>query len=40
MPRAQIKDEKMYQKLRDEGESKNKSARTAGPSMPPRSSTR
>jgi hypothetical protein len=29
MPRAQIKDEKMYQKLRDEGESKNKSARIA-----------
>jgi hypothetical protein len=24
MPRAQIKDEKMYQKLRDEGEGKNK----------------
>ena len=29
MPRAQIKDEKMYQKLRDEGEGKNKSARIA-----------
>ena len=29
MPRAQIKDEKMYQKLRDEGESKEKSARIA-----------
>lgn len=29
MPRAQIKDEKTYQKLRDEGESKNKSARIA-----------
>lgn len=29
MPRAQIKDEKTYQKLRDEGESINKSARIA-----------
>jgi hypothetical protein len=29
MPRAQIKDEKTYQKLRDEGESKEKSARIA-----------
>ncbi len=29
MPRAQIKDEKIYQKLRDEGESKNKAARIA-----------
>jgi len=29
MPRAQIKDEKTYQKLRDRGESKNKSARIA-----------
>ena len=29
MPRAQIKDEKMYQKLRDQGESKEKSARIA-----------
>jgi len=29
MPRTQIKDEKMYQKLRDKGESKSKSARIA-----------
>ena len=29
MPKAQIKDEKTYQKLRDEGESKEKSARIA-----------
>jgi len=29
MPRAQIKDEKMYQRLRDQGESKEKSARIA-----------
>lgn len=29
MPRAQIKDEKTYQKLRDRGESKQKSARIA-----------
>jgi hypothetical protein len=29
MPRAQIKDEKTYQKLRDRGESKNKAARIA-----------
>jgi Rho termination factor, N-terminal domain len=29
MPRAQIKDEKMYQKLRDQGESKEKAARIA-----------
>ena len=29
MPRAQIKDEKMYSKLRDQGESKEKSARIA-----------
>jgi hypothetical protein len=29
MPRAQIKDEKMYQELRDQGESKEKSARIA-----------
>jgi thiamine pyrophosphate-dependent acetolactate synthase large subunit-like protein len=29
MPRAQIKDEKTYQKLRDEGESTEKSARIA-----------
>jgi Rho termination factor, N-terminal domain len=29
MPRAQIKDEKTYQKLRDRGESKEKSARIA-----------
>ncbi len=29
MPRAQIKDEKTYRKLRDEGESKEKSARIA-----------
>jgi hypothetical protein len=29
MPRAQIKDEKTYQKLRDEGQSKEKSARIA-----------
>ena len=29
MPRAQIKDEKTYQKLRDKGESKEKSARIA-----------
>jgi hypothetical protein len=29
MPRAQIKDEKMYQKLRNQGESKGKSARIA-----------
>ena len=29
MPRAQIKDEKTYQKLRDGGESKEKSARIA-----------
>jgi hypothetical protein len=27
MPRAQIKDEKTYQKLREKGESKNKAAR-------------
>jgi hypothetical protein len=29
MPRAQIKDEKTYQKLREKGESKNKAARIA-----------
>ena len=29
MPRGQIKDEKTYQKLRDQGESKEKSARIA-----------
>ena len=29
MPRAQVKDEKTYQKLRDRGESKEKSARIA-----------
>jgi len=29
MPRAQIKDEKMYQRLRDQGESKGRSARIA-----------
>jgi len=29
MPRAQIKDEKTYQRLRDKGESKEKSARIA-----------
>lgn len=29
MPRAQIKDEKTYQKLRDQGESKEKAARIA-----------
>ena len=29
MPRAQIKDEKMYSKLRDQDESKEKSARIA-----------
>jgi thiamine pyrophosphate-dependent acetolactate synthase large subunit-like protein len=29
MPRAQIKDEKTYQKLRQQGESKEKSARIA-----------
>jgi hypothetical protein len=29
MPRSQIKDEKTYQKLRDQGESKEKSARIA-----------
>jgi hypothetical protein len=29
MPRAQIKDEKTYQKLRESGESKEKSARIA-----------
>ena len=29
MPRAQIKDEKMYAELRDQGESKEKSARIA-----------
>lgn len=29
MPRAQIKDEKTYRKLRDEGNSKEKSARIA-----------
>ncbi len=29
MPRAQIKDEKTYHKLRDQGESKEKSARIA-----------
>jgi Rho termination factor, N-terminal domain len=29
MPRAPIKDEKTYQKLRDKGESKNKAARIA-----------
>ena len=32
MPRAQIKDEKTYQKLRDEGESKEKAARIANAS--------
>jgi hypothetical protein len=32
MPRAQIKDEKTYQKLRDRGESKEKSARIANAS--------
>lgn len=32
MPRAQIKDEKTYQKLRDKGESKEKSARIANAS--------
>jgi hypothetical protein len=32
MPRAQIKDEKTYQKLRDQGESKEKSARIANAS--------
>jgi hypothetical protein len=31
MPRAQIKDEKTYRKLRDEGESTEKSARIANP---------
>ena len=30
MPRAQIKDEQTYQKLRDEGESKEKSASGPG----------
>jgi hypothetical protein len=29
MPRAQVKDEKTYRKLRDQGESKEKSARIA-----------
>ena len=29
MPRAQVKDEKTYQKLRDRGQSKEKSARIA-----------
>jgi hypothetical protein len=32
MPRAQIKDEKTYQKLREHGESKEKSARIANQS--------
>ncbi|GLY77656.1 DUF7218 family protein [Actinoallomurus iriomotensis] len=32
MPRAQIKDEKTYQKLRDKGESKEKAARIANAS--------
>lgn len=32
MPRAQIKDEKTYRKLRDQGESKEKSARIANAS--------
>lgn len=32
MPRAQIKDEKTYQKLRERGESKEKSARIANAS--------
>jgi hypothetical protein len=32
MPRAQIKDEKTYQKLRDRGESKEKAARIANAS--------
>jgi hypothetical protein len=32
MPRAQIKDEKTYQALRDKGESKEKSARIANAS--------
>ncbi|TMQ80543.1 Rho termination factor [Actinomadura soli] len=32
MPRAQIKDEKMYQRLRDQGESKEKAARIANAS--------
>jgi hypothetical protein len=32
MPRAQIKDEKTYQKLRDEGQSKEKAARIANAS--------
>ncbi|MFI0412460.1 Rho termination factor [Actinomadura sp. 3N508] len=32
MPRAQIKDEKTYQRLRDKGESKEKAARIANAS--------
>jgi hypothetical protein len=32
MPRAQIKDEKQYQKLREQGESKEKAARIANAS--------
>jgi hypothetical protein len=32
MPRAQIKDEKLYQKLREQGESKEKSARISNAS--------
>ncbi len=32
MPRAQIKDEKTYQQLRDQGESKEKAARIANAS--------
>jgi hypothetical protein len=32
MPRSQIRDEKTYQKLRDKGESKEKSARIANAS--------
>ncbi|XVQ09154.1 DUF7218 family protein [Spirillospora sp. CA-255316] len=32
MPRAQIKDEKKYQRLRDKGESKEKAARIANAS--------
>ena len=34
MPRAQIKDEKQYQKLREQGESKEKSAGSPTPRPP------
>jgi hypothetical protein len=39
MPRSQIKDEKTYQKLREKGESKEKSARIANASAASSKST-